>query len=112
MNIFKISYKVVRKNNAEIYKGFGFKHLSDATQYYVHPDNQSYKGTTTLCQPIGEAVNLFSLLLAGIMKSDGTPIGNYFTSADKQTSFITVDIPDDWRDDGVVEARRARLAPV
>ncbi len=104
MNIFKISYKVVRKNNAEIYKGFGFKHLSDATQYYVHPDNQSYKGTTTLCQPIGEAVNLFSLLLAGIMKSDGTPIGNYFTSADKQTSFIIVDIPDDWRDNGVVES--------
>lgn len=42
MNIFKISYKIVRENNDEIYKGFGFKHHSDATQYYVHPNNQSY----------------------------------------------------------------------
>ncbi len=65
MNIFKISYKVVRANSDEIYKGFGFKHLSDVTQYYVHPNNQSYKGTTTLCQPIGESLILFSLFPAG-----------------------------------------------
>ena len=56
MNIFKRAYKVVRENSSEIYKGFGFKHLSDATQYYVHPDNQSFKGTTTLCQPIGDVL--------------------------------------------------------
>ena len=68
MNIFKVSYKVVRENSSEIYKGFGFKHLSDATQYYVHPDNQSYKGTTTLCQPIGEAVILFASMLQAIAK--------------------------------------------
>lgn len=66
MNLFKTAYKVVRENSSEIYKGFGFKHLSDATQYYVHPDNQSYKGTTTLCQPIGEAVILHELLQQNI----------------------------------------------
>lgn len=37
MNVFKVSYKVKRENSEEIYKGFGFRHLSDATQYYVHP---------------------------------------------------------------------------
>ncbi|SDL60385.1 hypothetical protein SAMN04487833_1241 [Sarcina sp. DSM 11001] len=31
----KLSYKVVRENSAEIYREFGFKHLSEATQYYV-----------------------------------------------------------------------------
>lgn len=66
MNLFKTAYKVVRENSSEIYRGFGFKHLSDATQYYVHPDNQSCKGTTTLCQPIGEAVILHELLQQNI----------------------------------------------
>lgn len=59
MNLFKIAFKLVRSNSKQIYKGFGFKHLSNGTQYYVHPDNQSYNGTTTLCQPIGEAMVLF-----------------------------------------------------
>ena len=63
LNVFKLSYKVVRDNSKEIYKAFGFKHLSDATQYYVHPDNQSFNGTTTLCQPIGEALMLFTTML-------------------------------------------------
>ena len=70
MNLFKIAFKVERKNSKVIYKGFGFKHLSDATQYYVHPDNQSYKGTTTLCQPIGEAIILLSRMLSSVMNPD------------------------------------------
>lgn len=61
-----IAFKIVRRNSKLIYKGFGFKHLSDATQYYVHPDNQSYKGTTTLCQPIGEAIILFGSMISSI----------------------------------------------
>jgi len=32
LNAFKVAYKVVRENSKEIYKAFGFKHLSDATQ--------------------------------------------------------------------------------
>ena len=48
MNIFKDSYKIVRENSDEIYKGFGFRHLSDATQYYVHPNNQSYRAQQEL----------------------------------------------------------------
>jgi len=63
MNIFKDSYKIVRENSDEIYKGFGFRHLSDATQYYVHPKNQSYRGTTTLCQPIGEGISIIGVAL-------------------------------------------------
>ena len=59
MNPFKLAYKNVRDNSDEIFRGFGFKHLSDVTQYYVHPNNQSSSGTTTLCQPIGEAIMLF-----------------------------------------------------
>jgi hypothetical protein len=42
----KAAYKIVRDGDNEIFKGFGFRHLSDATQYYVHPDNQSYKNTS------------------------------------------------------------------
>lgn len=52
----KAAYKMARDNDNEIYKGFGFKHLSDATAYYVHRNNESYKGTTTLCQTIGESI--------------------------------------------------------
>ncbi len=101
MNIFKISYKVVRANSDEIYKGFGFKHLSDATQYYVHPDNQSFKGTTTLCQPIGEAVILFASMLSGIMSGKG--FGDYYVSDNRDTIFLEIDVPQDYRDNGVVD---------
>lgn len=101
MNIFKISYKVVRENSKDIYKGFGFKHLSDATQYYVHPDNQSFKGTTTLCQPIGESVILFASMLSEIMNGNG--YGDYYVSDDRNTVFFEVAISDDYRDNGVIE---------
>ena len=103
MNIFKLSYKVVRDNSAEIYRGFGFKHLSDATQYYVHPDNQSFDGTTTLCQPIGEALILFTAMLQATAK--GTPFGDFFVSDDRQSVFLDFNVPEDYRISGVVDRR-------
>jgi hypothetical protein len=105
MNIFKISYKVVRENSKEIYKGFGFKHLSDATMYYVHPDNQSFKGTTTLCQPIGEAIILFANLLTNIINGTrkGFGDGNFFISDDKSKILIELVIPDDYHENDVIE---------
>ncbi|MGN1343096.1 MAG: AAA family ATPase [Traorella sp.] len=102
MNLFKTSYKVVRNNSDEIYKGFGFKHKSDATQYYVHPNNQSYKGTTTLCQPIGEAILLFATLLRSIM--NGQPIGDYYISEDHKTILLDIKIPQDYRNNQVVDS--------
>lgn len=101
MNIFKVAYKVVRKNSKEIYKGFGFKHLSDATQYYVHPDNQSFKGTTTLCQPIGEAVILFATMLTSIMNGDG--FGDYYTNEERSAFYLDMEMPEDYRINGVIE---------
>ena len=100
MKVFKVAYKVVRKNSPDIYKGFGFQHLSDATQYYVHPDNQSYKGTTTLCQPIGEAVILFTALLQSILK--GEAMGDYFVSDDRDMVFLDIHVPQDYRANNVV----------
>ncbi|NLC67903.1 MAG: AAA family ATPase [Clostridiaceae bacterium] len=101
MNIFKISYKVVRENSKDIYKGFGFKHLSDATQYYVHPNNQSFSGTTTLCQPIGESLILFASMIFGITSGNG--VGDYYVSDDRDTVFLDVAVPDDYRENEVVE---------
>ena len=101
LNAFKVAYKVVRDNSKEIYKAFGFKHLSDATQYYVHPDNQSYSGTTTLCQPIGEAIILFATMLREC--ASGKLIGDYFVSRDRRTTYLEIDVPDDYRINGVVE---------
>ena len=106
MNIFKVAYKVVRENSSEIYKGFGFKHLSDATQYYVHPDNQSYKGTTTLCQPIGEAVILFTAMLQATAK--GKTFGDFYVSDDRESVYLDFEIPEDYRVGGVVDRRISR----
>ena len=106
MNIFKIAYKVVRENSSEIYKGFGFKHLSDATQYYVHPDNQSFKGTTTLCQPIGEAVILFTSMLQATTK--GKPFGDLYVSEDRGSVCLDFTVPEDYRVSGVVDRRVCR----
>ena len=108
MNVFKISYKVVRENSDEIYKGFGFKHHSDATQYYVHPNNQSSSGTTTLCQPIGEALSLFSLLVSAVLKGDSSVSGDYYVNEDGSQVFINIDVPDDWRQNGVVPSEILR----
>ena len=101
MNVFKTAYKVVRKNSKEIYKGFGFKHLSNVTQYYVHPDNQSPYGTTTLCQPIGESIILFALFLKSILS--GESFGDIFISDDRNIVYLDINIPEDYRINAVVE---------
>ena len=101
INIFKRAFKVVRNNSDSIYKGFGFKHLSDATQYYVHPDNQSLSGKTTLCQPIGEAIILFSTMLNSIINDD--PIGDYYISENAEKAYFDLFVPDDYRENGVVD---------
>jgi hypothetical protein len=102
MNIFKEAYKITRKNGKEIYKGFGFKHLSDVTQYYVHPDNQSSTGITSLCQPIGEAVVLFSLMISAIIKGQ-EPFGDYYYNEDKSIFYLNFRVPKDWHDAGIIE---------
>lgn len=100
MNVFKVAYRVVRRNSDVIYQGFGFRHLSDVTQYYVHPDNESFRGTTTLCQPIGESVILFARFLRAM--GEGKPIGDYFFSENRDTVFFILNVPEDYRDEGVV----------
>ena len=105
INIFKESYKVVRENSDEIYKGFGFRHLSDATQYYVHPNNQSYKGTTTLCQPIGEGITLFSLVLKSLISNKNEINGDFFVNSDKSKLYFKVKFPEDWKDNGIIDSR-------
>ena len=101
MNIFKVAYRVVRRNSSEIYKGFGFRHLSDVTQYYVHPDNESINGTTTLCQPIGEAVILFADLM--LTMQAGEPIGDYYVDSLLERLILDVDVPEEYRENGVVQ---------
>lgn len=105
MKIFKDSYKIVRENSDEIYKGFGFRHLSDATQYYVHPNNESYKGTTTLCQPIGEGITLFSLVLRGLITNEEGPSGDILVNSDKSKLVFKVNFSKDWKDNGVIDTR-------
>ena len=104
MNLFKIAFKVVRTNSKEIYKGFGFNHLSDATQYYVHPDNQSYTGTTTLCQPIGEAIILFSRMLSALCHGDKeSAFGDFWFNSTKNKFYLELNIPEDYRENKVLE---------
>lgn len=101
LNLFKRAYKVVRENSNQIYRGFGFHHLSDVTQYYVHPNNQSFNGTTTLAQPIGEAIILFALMMKRIAEEQ--PIGDFFVLDDEDRVFLSIDIPSEYRENGVVE---------
>ncbi|MCL2128768.1 MAG: AAA family ATPase [Treponema sp.] len=95
VNLFKDAYKITRPNGKEIYKGFGFKHHSDVTQYYVHPDNQSQEGTTSLCQPIGEAVIIFSILMQGIVTGKTGLIGDYYYNDDKSCFMLELKTPEE-----------------
>lgn len=104
MNVFKIAFKVVRNNSKLIYKGFGFKHLSDGTQYYVHPDNQSYSGSTTLCQPLGEALILFSRMISAIYNGEKESVfGDYWFSPNKDQFYLELNVPEDYRENQVLE---------
>ena len=102
VGLFKEAYKITRPNGKEIYKGFGFKHHSDVTQYYVHPNNQSAYGTTTLCQSIGEAVILFSMLMKGITINKSEQIGDYYFNDDKSSFFLELKIPAEMGNAGIV----------
>jgi len=102
LNIFRESYHITRINEKEIYKGFGFKHHSDVTQYYVHPDNQSETGTTSLCQPIGESVVLFLLLLSEMINGQ-EPFGDYFYNEEKKIFYLKFQVPEDWHNAGIVD---------
>lgn len=101
MKLFKIAYKVARENTREIYKGFGFKHLSDVTQYYVHPNNESFNGTTTLSQPIGEAIILFTSMISSIMH--GELYGDYYISDYANTVYLEIEFPEDYIENTVIE---------
>jgi len=105
MKIFKSAYKLVRENNDEIHKGFGFRHLSDATQYYVHLNNQSYDSTTTLCQSIGESITLFSLMLKELVTDEDGIKGDILVNSDKTKVYLKVQYPNDWRDNGIIDLR-------
>lgn len=105
MNIFKEAYKIVKDNNDEIYKGFGFRHLSDATQYYVHPNNQSYRGSTTLCQSIGEGITLFSLVLKELITDEEGTLGDILINNDKSKLYFRVKFPKDWKDNEIIDNR-------
>lgn len=100
INPFKLSYKIVRENSSEIYKGFGFKHLSDVTQYYMHPNNESYKGTTCLCQSIGEAVSLFAQMFKQML--GGRPFGNYYYDEHKDYFYLELQVPEEYHNNGVI----------
>lgn len=67
----------------------------------MHPDNQSYNGTTNLCHPIGEAIILFATMLREF--ADGNLIGDYHVDHDHNTIFLEIDVPEDYRLSGVVD---------
>ena len=101
VSLFKASYHCVRSNSKEIYRGFGFHHLSDATQYYVHPNNQSFKGTTSLCQPIGESVILFTSLMQAA--AVGNPFGDYWYDENRSLFRLQFLVPQDYHDNDVID---------
>ncbi|CAI3720987.1 AAA family ATPase [Clostridium neonatale] len=103
MYIFKTAYRIKRKNSDSIYKGFVFRHLSDATQYYIHPKNELIPPKTTLCQPIGEALSLLSSMIVEINKGNTEKIGDIYFSDDNRIFFANINIQDDWRENGVVQ---------
>ena len=104
--IFKDAFSIVRSQSNEIYKGFGFRHLSDATKYYVHPNNISKTGTTTLCQPIGEAVALFCDLINGYRNN--SHFGEIYFDMAYGKYFLEITIPDDWHTNEVFDKKIVR----
>ena len=72
----------------------------------MHPDNQSRHATTTLCQPIGEALILFARMISSILQGSG--IGEYWTNGDHRQIFLGIHVPDDYRANSVIDPRVAQ----
>lgn len=107
MKIFKLAFKLCRKESSEIFKGFGFKHLSDATQFYVHQDNESYRGTTTLCQTIGESVGFFSTIYSSIINQteNQKPFGDYYFDERKNQFYFSCKIPPEYIENKIIDKK-------
>lgn len=110
INYFKLAFKKVRENDDVIYKGFGFKHLSDATNFYVHVNNQSFTGKTTICQQIGEAVILGTDILKRISTKDKKIVDDvlYDTEEDRQIVLISK-LDADFKKLYIIEADSIRM---
>ncbi|KAA6316220.1 hypothetical protein EZS27_033442, partial [termite gut metagenome] len=96
MEIFKAAYKIKRKGSNLIYQGFDLRHLSDVTQYYIHPHNQSLNSKTMLCQSIGEAITLFTQLGSGETIKRGSEIE---LLNDGETILLNIRAPENWQGD-------------
>jgi MoxR-like ATPase len=72
--------------------------------YYLHPNNQSADGHTSLCQPIGEAITLFSELLLKLTANIGQVAGEIYADADADIVFAEITPAADWRDKKVLGA--------
>lgn len=103
VNLMKTSYKIHRQNSKKVYKGFGFSHLSDATAYYVHPQNQAMNHSTTLSQPIAEALVLFTELMQHVLLGQTNLVGTVALSEEQgqPVTSVAITMPADWRDNGV-----------
>jgi hypothetical protein len=113
INLWRAAYKTVRPHDSEIFHAFGFRHLSDATAYYVHPQNESRFKTTTLCQPIGEGIMLLRDLFAELAEririglkpgQEGFSPFTFLVSSDSTRYRLVFDVPKSYRDAGVVPA--------
>lgn len=100
----KAAYKNVRES-AEIYKAFGFRHLSDVTAYYVHENNESYDGTTNLAQPIGEAIVFMAEYVSSISENKSVN-GDICYSPDMKHFSLDMTVPENWRNNGITEVCR------
>lgn len=105
-NIFKDAYRIKTGTRKTIYKAFGFKHLSDATNLYVHPNNQSFEGTTSLAQPIGEGLSLFLSMLSSIKNDPSGAAGGFFHKHERSMLVsLILPVPDEWRKDRIVKSK-------
>lgn len=104
MKLFKEAFKKsnTRWMSDEIYNGFGFRHLSDVTSYYVHPDSISRK--TALSQPIAEAVSIFTDLYAALMFNDRS-FGDVYYSDDLSYVHLDLFMSEEHRDRGLVDGK-------
>lgn len=97
--LFKDAFSLQRENSDLIFNGFGFKHHDDVTKYYLHPDNQSPKAKTSLCQPIAEGVVMFLEILKSYY--DKKPKGKLFYKKADGDYIVHFQISDEWHNQGV-----------
>lgn len=91
------------RDDTKIYGGFGLEHLSNAIGFYKPKKWQKPRKSLIVYQPLAEAIVLFSQVVTNLKDENRGTKGAIYSSRQGWARFLDIEVPEDWRENGVVD---------